>query len=97
MHGEEGGAELGHACHALGHGVADVVQLEIEEHLLAGRDQAGREVQPAGEGKLIADLVEPHRFTQARHQRLGFGNRRDIESDDQAFARVERQASLLTS
>ena len=39
VHGEEGRAELGDALDALGHRVADVVQLEIEEHLLVGADQ----------------------------------------------------------
>ena len=36
VHGEEGRAELRDALDALGDRVADVVQLEIEEHLLAG-------------------------------------------------------------
>ncbi len=39
MHGEKRGAEPRHAFDALRHGVADVVQLEIDEHLLAGVDQ----------------------------------------------------------
>jgi hypothetical protein len=36
---QERGAKLGHALDALGHGVADVVQLEVDEHLLAATDQ----------------------------------------------------------
>ncbi len=48
MHGEKGRADLRHALDALGDRVADVVQLEIEKHLLAGRDQSGRERQAAG-------------------------------------------------
>jgi hypothetical protein len=39
VHGEEGGAELRHALDALGDGVADVVQLEIDKHLLVGADE----------------------------------------------------------
>ena len=65
VHGEKGRAELRHALDALGHRVADVVQLEIEKHLLAGRDQAGGERQAAGESELIADLVERHRRRRA--------------------------------
>ncbi len=36
MHGEKGRARMHDALDALVHGVADVVQLEIEEYLLAG-------------------------------------------------------------
>ena len=53
-------AELRNALDTLGHGVADVVQLEIEKDLLAGGNQSGRERQAAGESKLVANLVEPH-------------------------------------
>ena len=44
MDGEESRAQPGHAFHALRHGIADVVQLEIEKHLLAGAGQPLREV-----------------------------------------------------
>ena len=36
MHGEEGRAGIDDALDALVHGVADVMQLQIEEYLLAG-------------------------------------------------------------
>ena len=39
VHGEESRAHLRHAFDALLHGVADVVQLEVEKHLLAGGDE----------------------------------------------------------
>ena len=46
MHGEKCRAEPRHAFDALRHRVADVVQLEIDEHLLAGVDQLLREGMP---------------------------------------------------
>ena len=91
VHGQERRAELRDALDALGHRVADIVQLEIEKHLLAGGDQSRGERQAAGEGELIADLVEPHRIAEPRHHRLGRRHRRHIESHDQSFARIQRQ------
>ena len=58
VHGQEGRAELRDAPHALRDGVADVVQLHVDENLLARADQRLREGKPAGETELIADLVE---------------------------------------
>ena len=43
MHREEGGAETRDAVDALGDGVADVVQLEIEKHLAARARELLRE------------------------------------------------------
>ena len=89
MHREEGRAQSRDAFNALRNGIADVVQLEIEEDALARAGEHARKIDPAGEGELIADLVERHRFAQPRHQRLRLGDGADIERDDQAFARIE--------
>ena len=67
VHGEEARAEPRHALDALRDRVADVVQLEIEEHALAGAGKRLREGKPAGEGELIADLVERYRIAEPRH------------------------------
>ena len=48
VHGEEGRAEFGDALDAARHRVADVVQLEIDENLLAGFRQLLRQRQAAG-------------------------------------------------
>ena len=50
--------------------IGDVVELEIEKHLLAGSGQRVRVGKPAGEGELIADLVEGNRVAQAGDQGL---------------------------
>ena len=59
MHGEKGRAELRDAFNAVRDRIADVVQLEVEEDLLAGCARAAaREGEAAGKAELIADLVE---------------------------------------
>ena len=77
------------ALHALRDRVADVVQLHVDEDLLAGVGQRAREIEPAGKAELVADLVEHDRLAEPRHQRLRLGDGRDIERDDQAFAGIE--------
>ena len=69
--------------------VADVVQLHVDEDLLAGVGQRAREIEPAGKAELIADLVEHDRLAEPRHHRLRLGDGRHIERDDQAFAGIE--------
>ena len=95
VHGEERRAELRDALDPARDRVADVVQLEVEEDLLAGAGQRAREVEPAREGELIADLVERHRFAEPRHHRLRRGDRGHVERDDQAFARIEGHGAAL--
>ena len=84
MHGEERHAELRHALDTLGDRVLDVVQLHVEEHALAGADQAVDERKSAREGKLIADLVEGDRVAEPLDHRVGLFHRRQVERDDQA-------------
>ena len=93
VHGDEGRADAGDALHALFDGVADVVQLEVEEHLLAGADQRFRERHAAGEGELIADLVERDGIAEPLDEGSGRRNGRDIEGDDQPVARCGHQFS----
>ena len=87
MHGEKAHPEPRHAFHALRHRVADVVELEIEKHALAGVGERLRIGKPAGKGELITDLVERHRIAELRHHCLRLIERRQVERDDQAIAR----------
>ena len=61
VHGEEGGAEAGDALHPVRDRVADIVQLHVDEDLVAGFDQGSRKFEPAGKAELVADLVEARR------------------------------------
>ena len=86
MHGEEGRAEFGDALDAARHRVADVVQLEIDEHLLALVGELADQRQPAGISELIADLVESDGFPKLADHRLRRGNAGQVERHDQAVA-----------
>jgi hypothetical protein len=63
---QERGAHLRDALHAFCHRVADVVQLEVEKHLLTGCDQPSGKGQAAGKSKLVSDLVKPDRIAETR-------------------------------
>ena len=58
--------------------IADVVQLEVEEDLLPGARERARQVDPAREGELIADLVERNGFAETSNHRLRGGDRGNI-------------------
>ena len=87
VHGQEGGAERRRRAHALRDRVADIVQLEVEKHLLAGRGEAGGERQTARIGELIADLVEADRIPEALDEPFGLRKGGKVEGDDEAVAR----------
>src|SRR5665213_480749 len=86
MHRKKCRAKLRHAFDALLHSIADIVQLEIEKHLLAGGDQCRRKRQAPRKSELIADFVETHCFAQPRHHRFRRLHRGQVEGDDQALA-----------
>ena len=90
MDGEEARAALCHAFDALRHRMADVVKFQIEKDALAGVNQGGHITKPAGISELIADLVERHRIAELCHHGLRRFDRRQIERDDQALARLHR-------
>ena len=78
MHGEEGRAKRGDALDAARHGIADVVQLEIDEHLLARVGELADQRQAAGISELIADLVERHAVAEpGDHRFRGMPRRAD--------------------
>ncbi|MNL47247.1 hypothetical protein D3C87_1700220 [compost metagenome] len=72
MNGEHGGAGLGDRRDTLFDRVVDVEQLEIEEHLLARRQQRLAQGQPVGAIEaLIADLVEIDAVAEERDDLFG--------------------------
>ena len=73
------------------------MELEIEKHALAGAGERLRIGKPAGEGELIADLVERHLLAEPRHHRLRLIERRQVERDDQAIARRRAACPALPS
>ena len=86
MHGQERRAERGNALDAACHRIADVVQLEIDEHLLAAVGEAAHQRQAAGIGELITDLVKCHAVAEPGYHRFGGGDAGQIERHDQAVA-----------
>src|SRR5262245_46505870 len=89
VHREKRCPQPGNAFDAPGNGVADVVQLEVEEDALARAGEHAREVDPTRIGKLITDLVERDGFAEPCDQRLRLRNRRQVEGDDQPLVRIE--------
>ena len=87
VHGEEGRAQLGDALDTTRDGVADVVHLEIGEHLLALVGELADQRQAAGISELIADLVEGDAVAEPRDHRLRGINAGKIERNDQAVLR----------
>ena len=67
--------------------VGDVMQLQIDEDLLARRSKPADERQSvAPVYELHADLVEGHGVADRGHEPFGRGGLRDIEGDDQPVA-----------
>src|SRR5262249_16857252 len=87
MHGEEGHALACRALHPARHRIADVVQLEIEEHTLAGGQEGRRQRQAALQRQLVSDLVEADVVAERVDDALGVAERRHVEGHDQPIAR----------
>ena len=68
------------------HGVVDIEELGVEKHMLPRPRQPLGKRDAAGEDQLQAHLVEGDRLAEALHHRLGRGNARDVEGNDQAVA-----------
>ena len=86
VHGQEGRAELGDALDAARHGIADVVQLEIDENLLARAGELPNQRQSSGKSELIADLVERHAVAEPGNHRFRLGDAGQIERHNQPVA-----------
>src|SRR4029077_11162316 len=65
-----------------------------EKDAFAGVNQGGHIAKPAGISELIADLVERHRVAEPGHHGARVLDRRQIEGDDQALARLKRHRSV---
>ncbi len=87
VHGQERRTQFGHALHATRDRVTDVVQLEIEEDLLAGFDKLGDHRQSTGITELIAYLVKGHAVAEPGDHGFRGSDTRKIERHDQAIAR----------
>ena len=87
MHGEKARTGAPHALDPARHRVADVVQLQVQKDALAGADQLLGERKSAGEGELVADLVEHYRRPELLDQRFRRLDRGHIERDQEAFTR----------
>src|SRR5262249_12453890 len=84
MHGQEGRAEPGDALDTTRDRVADIVQLEIDEDLLALVGELADQRQAAGIAELIADLVEAHAVAEPRHHGFRLRHIGQVERHDQA-------------
>lgn len=97
MHGEKCRAERRQALNAARHGVADVVQFEIDEHLLAGGREWTYQRQSACISELIADLVEGDAVAQTRDHRLRLIQAGQIERHNQPVFRSDGRHWHVTS
>ncbi len=70
MHGQEGRTKSCNALDTARHGIADVMQLEIDENLLAGVRKLTHQRQSSRIGNLIADLVKRHAVAEPRNHRF---------------------------
>ena len=91
MHRDEAHRPIAQAAHGAAHRLGDVVELEVEEELLAGAGQLvhQREVVAAHQ-QLEAELVEVHRIAERAHEPARVVGRGDVERCDQAFTRGNR-------
>ena len=82
MHGEKADAAARHLRHGPLDGFADVVELHVQENVLALRDQLIDELHAGGGVQLHADFVKIDVRAQAPDQRAGFVGRGDIQRHD---------------
>jgi len=76
-------------------GGADVVQLQIEEHVEPTRDERAREVEAARRiGELHAHFVEQDAIAERGDEGVGRLDIRDVERHDQPVAWVHARGRL---
>ena len=89
MDREQIGAEPGDLRRRMFDGVGDVVQLEIDEHMLAGSDEPLSQRQTAAAvDQLHADLIKCDAVVEGFHPTLRRSDVGRVERDDQALARM---------
>src|SRR5690242_16347856 len=97
MHSQESRAEFRHALDTSRNRIADIVQLEVEEHFLAGLGELAHQWQAAGISELIPDLVEAHTVAEPRDHRLRRIDAWEIERHNQSVAGSDSRSRHVTS
>ncbi len=97
MHGQECRAKCCDALDAARHRIADVVQLEIDENLLAGVRELTDQRQAAGISELIADLVKCNAVAEPRDHRFRSRDAGQIERHNQPVAGSDNRRLHVTS
>ena len=64
-------------------GLADIVQLQVDEDLLSLGNQFANELHPGGSVKLQADFVERCGIAERMDEGTGIGGRLEVQRDDQ--------------
>ena len=77
--GQHADAQLGGRLDGFGHGVGDVVELEVEKNLPAGGDQVAHNLGPLGREELFPDLVGNCGLADGLYDLAGLGGARNIE------------------
>src|SRR6185369_9979687 len=73
------------------HGLGNVVELQVREHLVAALREPRHELEAARRAEeLEPHLVEPHRIAEALDQRARLGGGREVKRDDQALGAGNR-------
>ena len=90
MHGQKRRAEVRDLRGGALHRVGDVMQLEIEEDLLARAAQLAHQIEPAAVNELHADLVEADRIAEPLHHGARLSRVGEVEGDDEAVADGDR-------
>src|SRR5262245_52442351 len=84
VHREEGRAAVAQVGDRAAHGLGNVVELEVGEHLVAAPGEPGDELEAARRAEeLEADLVELHRIAEPLDQRARLGRGGQVEGHDQ--------------
>ena len=83
--GVDGGhlyAKVGGGDDGLGHGVGDVVELQVEKHFRAGRAEFTDDVRPAADKQLLADLERADKGGEFLGEFQGLLRAGQVERDD---------------
>ncbi len=88
VHGEHADAQLGGLADGCGDGGGDVVILEVEEDLPAGADEIADYLRAFGGIELHPDFVAEGGIAHGRHDLVGGGRGRYIQSNDQTLTRI---------
>ena len=88
MNRQERSADPRDGADALLDGIADVVQLEVDENLFALANELPGKFETARISELVADLVECPGISDPSHKSARFIDGGEIEADDELVAHV---------